>query len=696
MKSNFRKMKLSPKARYQRPVATDILPFEVPPSFSNSGFFAFLTQLQVTIGCWEQKKTVRWVASDDRFDDAFRIIFRLADKTNKNFRTIEQAHNGKNLLIREWKICLNWTIPFNFRISHKEAEFRQLSVIHPQAQMFIAEFYHLHASEILYHCSKSSFSIRFPSSVARSVRYKDRLFKENIGDPDDSIEEAGKEYEGSGSYFIYSKYSNIFKFYENYAYLNAERKFGRLYKLDISSCFDSIYTHSIEWATLGKEIAKEKLGNTSSTFGSRFDKLIQELNRGETSGIVIGPEFSRVFAEIILQDIDRKLEEILIVEHGLANKVDYELFRYVDDYFVFCDSDEVAGYVRRHLSGLLKLVKLTLSSEKSELYERPIITPLTVAKNKISNCLAERIVTDTKKRGNPDGGDDVDYFNVKVQARSLIVDYKTALKESGVKYKDVLNYTLAAIERKVNIIFRKFKSNHDDHKDYSELVSAMLGILEFSTFVYAAQPRINFAVRLTRIISTVIDKLHEVNAGRDLKDRLFKFIFDTINRHVKHTPHDRFHEVETLYLLLALNKLGRGYRIPEQNIATFVGLEISDAGDYSFKKYMSYFSISVCLLYIRNQSRYGKLRNYLEVEIRKKFEDRKHYLHQDAELVIAALDLQSCPYVSQGLKEYIASLYGIETTRHPLLQRATPYWFTNWRNFDLSRELDKKRAREVY
>jgi hypothetical protein len=562
--------------------------------------------------------------------------------------------------------------------------------------MLVAEFYHLHGAEILYHCSKSNFSIRFPATIAKSVRYKDRLFNENLGNSDDTIEEVGKEYEGSGSYFTYSKYSNIFKFYENYAYLNAERKFGSLYKLDVSSCFDSIYTHTIAWATLGQEVAKENLKRLDTTFGGKFDKLLRELNRGETNGIVIGPEFSRIFAEIILQDIDRSLEQVLLNEHGLANRVDYEIFRYVDDYFVFCDRDEVAQYVKRHLSELLKRIKLTLSSEKSEVYGRPIITPLTIAKNRISSCLADRIIANVEKKSDPNGGDDLDYFSVRVQTKSLIVDFKAALKESGVKYKDVLNYTLAAIERKVNFIFRKFKANHETHKDYRELVAAILGLLEFSLFIYAAQPRVNFTVRLTRIIATIVDKLHEAEVARDLKDRVFKFIFDSINRHIKHTPHDRFHEVETLYLLLALNKLGRAYRIPERNIATFVGLDISDSGDYSFKRHMSYFSISVCLLYVRNQGRYRKLHDFLETEIAKKFDDRKAYLQSDSELVIAALDLQCCPYVSKGLKKQIASYYGIEVARVPLLQRSAPYWFTNWENFDLSRELDKKRAREVY
>lgn len=696
MKSRARKIKLSPKARYQRPVATDILPFEVPPSFSNSGFFSFLMRLEAKISYWDGDKTVRWVASDDRFDDAFRIIFRLCEKSQTTFRTFMAIHDGKRFSVREWKISSNWTKPLNFRISHKETEFRQLSVIHPQAQMLVAEFYHQHASEILYHCSKSNFSIRFPASIAKSVRYKDRLFNENVGNSSDSIEEVGKEYEGSGSYFTYSKYSNIFKFYENYAYLNAERKFGILHKLDVSSCFDSIYTHSIAWATLGQEVAKENIKRLDATFGGKFDKLLRELNRGETNGIVIGPEFSRVFAEIILQDVDRSLEQVLLDEHGLSNRVEYEIFRYVDDYFIFCDRDEVALYVKRHLSELLKLVKLTLSSEKSEVYKRPIITPLTIAKNRISICLAERIDTKSEKKSDPDGGDDIDCFSVRIQAKSLIVDFKAALKESGVKYKDVLNYTLAAVERKVNLVFRNFRANHEAHKDFRELVVAILGLFEFAAFIYAAQPRVNFTVRLTRIIATIVDKMHEVEVERDLKDRVFKFIFDNIYRHIRHTPHDRFHEMESLYLLLALNKLGRGYRIPERNIASFVGLDISDAGDYSFKRHMSYFSISVCLLYVRNQGRYGKLREFLEAEIKKNFEDRKAYFHSDSELVIAALDLQCCPYISQGLKEYIASCYGIEAARVPILQRSAPYWFTNWENFDLSRELDKKRAREVY
>ena len=38
---------------------------------------------------------------------------------------------------------------------------------------------------------------------------------------------------------------------------------------------------------------------------------MQNLNYGETNGIVIGPEFSRIFAELILQEIDKSVKNIL-------------------------------------------------------------------------------------------------------------------------------------------------------------------------------------------------------------------------------------------------------------------------------------------------------------------------------------------------------------------------------------------------
>jgi len=237
MSANNRRLKLGSKARYQRPIATDILPFEVPPSFSNSGLFFFLTKLDLKTPLSSGVRTVRWCASDDRYDDIISILFRIKTKSSDTFHTFTETVDGKVNHIREWEIETQWSIPFNFRISHKETEPRQLSVIHPQNQVFVADFYNCHSSEILYHCAKSNFSIRHPSSIAKTVRFKDRLFLDNQGSSEDTIEEYGKKYEGSGSFFVYEKYSNIFKFYENHAYLNAEKKFKKTCKIGYFKLF---------------------------------------------------------------------------------------------------------------------------------------------------------------------------------------------------------------------------------------------------------------------------------------------------------------------------------------------------------------------------------------------------------------------------------------------------------------------------
>ena len=49
-------------------------------------------------------------------------------------------------------------------------------------------------------------------------------------------------------------------------------------QIDVSKCFDSIYTHSLPWAILGKDQTKFNLKVSKTTFGGRFDALMQNLN----------------------------------------------------------------------------------------------------------------------------------------------------------------------------------------------------------------------------------------------------------------------------------------------------------------------------------------------------------------------------------------------------------------------------------
>src|SRR5690606_30067946 len=91
--------------------------------------------------------------------------------------------------------------------------------------------------------------------------------------------------------------------------------------LDISKCFSSIYTHSVGWAIKGS--AHSKATKQCQSFGSEFDRLMQRMNHDETNGICVGPEASRIFAEVILSSVDACIQDRAIKFDLIAGR-DYE------------------------------------------------------------------------------------------------------------------------------------------------------------------------------------------------------------------------------------------------------------------------------------------------------------------------------------------------------------------------------------
>ncbi len=590
------------------------------------------------------------------------------------------------------------TKPYGFDIAHKEREFRRLSVIHPRNQLAVAHFYNRNSANIVYHAGLSEFSIRHPASVAKTVKFSDRLFYERRSRIADSVEQNSKEYENLGSFFSYRSYSNIFKFFEHYKYHNAEKKFDLLLRLDVSKCFDSIYTHSLPWSTLGTAAAKDFLDKSRNTFGGRFDRLMQEMNQGETNGIVIGPEFSRIFAEIILQYADRNFQRSMFEVHGYRHRDHYQAFRYVDDYFIFCTSQVDLSHVERQLGIALKELKLGVNASKSTVIQKPIITKLTIAKNRVRSVLGECIEIYEKEVDDPSGsGAKVKKFTPRVRSNNLIVGFKSILQETGVEYKDILNYSFAALERNTSKIFLRNEHTQKPLRDERKLTQALIGILEFSFFVYAADPRANISIRLARLISIVVDQMHEAGIGRDSKHQVFKYIFDNVARQLRRTSTTGQPNIEVMYLILALRKLGREYLVSEEALAEYFGMDDSGQGkSYKASSEIDYFAVTVGLSYATGKRRYSRFRQALEEALVARVKSRAAYVHNEAEPLMAYLDIACCPFVSARTKYRLARVYGHSVTDFRAIKSASPFWFTDWKGFDLSIALDKKRTREVY
>ena len=132
-----------------------------------------------------------------------------------------------------------------------------------------------------------------------------------------------------------------------------------LVKADISTCFPSIYTHSIPWALVGKGKAKQTVHD--DTWYNRIDQVCSDMRNGETHGLLIGPHISNLLSEIILTVVDKKL-----YDKG------YRYVRNIDDYDCYVNSHDEAQRFLRDLEGALNEFDLPLNHKKTKVIELPI------------------------------------------------------------------------------------------------------------------------------------------------------------------------------------------------------------------------------------------------------------------------------------------------------------------------------------
>ena len=568
----------------------------------------------------------------------------------------------------------------------------------------MVDFYDRCKETILYYTSRSVYTIRAPTSVAKFQYFRDSLHFERLSTERSIIEQSGLEYESLRSFFVYKDYSNIHKFYESYRYHRAEKKFNKLIKLDISKCFDSIYTHSIGWAVIGKEAQKESLHKSRGTFPDRFDRLMQHMNLGETNGILIGPEFSRIFAEIILQAIDQEVEGKLRANNRpLRHRVDYEIFRYVDDYFIFFNDDTERTIIVDQLQHSLRKYKLYLNAAKAIVYEKPIITEITMAKQQISKLLEEKISFNLEK-STTDEGDVLTEGWIYVNSSTLITGFKTIIWNYKVEYQDMLNYTFAIVERKCEKILVDYLSVSAERRLPTQLADAIRGILDFVFFVYSVSPRVNTTIRLCRILRIIISFIKSGYISNEQGQLVFKQVYDDVCFILKKTGTTEHIQVETLYLLLVLSELGREYWLEENTLSEYLGICIDseDQGGSSGER-LNYFAITVSLFYMKDKIRYSKLREEVVNSALARMKMRHETCHKESELVLLLFDLISCPYVNEEKKYKALAEFGItdaamakDVVEFKEVNGKPQAWFTSWWKFDFGKELDAKRSQEVY
>lgn len=143
--------------------------------------------------------------------------------------------------------------------------------------------------------------------------------------------------------------------------LDAEAHYRHILVSDISRFYGTIYTHTLPWALHGKAFCKANINNKpvmNNLLGDKLDRYVRKGQDNQTIGIPIGPDTSRILAEVIAVAVE---DEFLRVSSFGEKRV----FRYVDDWFVGFDGAGEAEDAVSYLAKACGEYELEINDEKT-------------------------------------------------------------------------------------------------------------------------------------------------------------------------------------------------------------------------------------------------------------------------------------------------------------------------------------------
>lgn len=131
---------------------------------------------------------------------------------------------------------------------------------------------------------------------------------------------------------------------------------------DVARFYHSIYTHSIPWAFHGKAASKaDRRIQSATVYFNRADFVVRNGQDGQTVGIPVGPDMSRVFAEVIATAIDRVFQERL-------DDIDCVALRHVDDVWIGANTHADAERVLSRYREAIREFELDINESKTRIY----------------------------------------------------------------------------------------------------------------------------------------------------------------------------------------------------------------------------------------------------------------------------------------------------------------------------------------
>lgn len=664
-----------------RVLVSDVLPYERPLFFTNRFFARFLKYYGVVC------KDGRLIATrhqSEGLDEMLRIIGGISGDNRKAYQ---------------------------YAISKDGREGgRLLTIIHPYHQVQMVEFYERNKMLLVDFCNRSHFSLRYPYKVATSQK-RPKGFLRYLSDDT-------KKYHSEESikhYFAYKHYHNINGFYDDYRFLRAEKKFSMMFKSDIEHCFGSIKPE-----TLSQAMFEAPMDKCRGSMAEEFF-LLNQSYLGMEKGIVIGPEFSRLYAEIILQRVDRDTEKILD-EKGKKRFRDYAFYRYVDDGFLFCNDKETsdlfyAVYDQCLSQYGLKRKESGNDASKSKVYDhRPFLENITAGKLALIELVDRHFENrlDTFKgfkkiqRGHYDTPTALDYKSFVRSVRAIMGAY-------NLKYKDVMSYLLGCIQKRLGVLLFEFNTLYKQYS-YATLTNNITsqGVeikqryeREFSDFLANLAEALFYLYQSDARMSTSVKTVSIISQLQCFVRGKYKFSDDTWS--------EKFRQRIVLSFDAKITELTRRLFLdmPDDPTILMEHLNILElqkcmassaqlhpailTDRFMHNENWHFFIIFELLHFIRRDGRYQPLLEVLYEQIRQRIERLSIAGESDTESVLTFLEAMCCPWIPIERKEsFLGIIKNINKANVTAFAHQQKDLFVRWRNYDVLEEVQHINNTEVY
>lgn len=660
-----------------RVLLSEVLPYELPFFFSFKDFYYFADRARFTI---DSDGNIKCKAHQLQHEEWFKTLISMLNASKEHHRSFKYDINKDGKEVR-----------------------RTLVLVHPYVALEIVQFYRDYAGFMVNSCSRSSYTLRHPTRIAHK--------RKNLQGAS-SLKEITDEdvIELPRNYFFYEPIKNINRFYEGGLLERLECRFEHMYVSDMKHCFDNIPAHRFAEAVY----VTDRATLTPSTFPIKAVNIMKEMTNGN-KGVAIGPEFSRVFAEIVLQRIDSEIEKKM-EDKGLIQQKDYVCLRYVDDCFFLYNEDKVKNEFIRIQNTVLASWSLSLNKDKKEVVTLPYITPITRAKDQVTAMIVEMFEfrLDTAK-GLVHISEGIYDTPLKMSSHNCIKVIKSIMAGKGVEISKITSFLLSQLQKKLlksldslDSLLSEYQEANKEHlldKEGTSILRKYEGgtvrflceLTEFLFFIFRVDTRMSSSIRIVSILDIIIryteNKLFKDSDAaffNSNRSELYKTVHDELILILRNNKLGAYNGLEICNLLSIMTDLPDNFAISNNIMLDFIG-EAFDTPD-SDVNFLMAFAILKSLKESSIADVNGVILNKITDWLLSRLE-KKNWDIGDAEcfyIISGIMPLKSIKgnkktAITQHFKDF--DLKKLESTHSPFMQ---------WKGASLRKACDEKFAVDVY